>query len=317
MHMEKKIRIVFMGTPDFAANVLKGLVEAKYNIVAVVSQPDKEVGRKRILTPSPVKKMALELNLDVLTPLKIRKEYEKVLSYKPDLIITCAYGQIIPKELLDYPKYKCINTHGSLLPKGRGGAPIQRSIINGEEETGITIMFMNEKMDEGDILYQKKLLIDIKDTNATLFTKLSYLALEMLLEFLPDYIKGNYNAIKQDSNEATYSYNLSKQDEFISYNRPVKVVYNQLRGLLDNPGAYFVVNDKKYKLIEVDFNYEENTCPSLVKGLEGNYFRIDCLDGFIKILKIKPEGKNAMDAKAFFNGSGRSLVNMKAKESYE
>ena len=150
-----------MGTPSFAADVLEGLISAGYNIVLVVSQKDKEVGRKKILTPSKVKEMALKYNLPVFTPDKIRKEYLEILKYEPDLIITSAYGQIIPKELLDYPKYKCINTHASLLPKYRGGAPIQRAIINGEKETGMTIMYMNEKMDEGDILVQEKIDIDI------------------------------------------------------------------------------------------------------------------------------------------------------------
>ena len=315
--MEKDIRIVFMGTPEFASNVLKGLVENNYNIVGVVSQPDKEVGRKRILKPSPVKEMALNYGLKVLTPVKIRKEYEEVLSLEPDLIITCAYGQIIPKELLDYPKYKCINTHGSLLPKGRGGAPIQRSIMNGEDKTGITIMFMNEKMDEGDILYQEEMPIDIHDTNATLFNKLSNLALDMLLKFLPEYFKGNYKAIKQDNAEATYTYNITKEEEFISFNEDVKKVYDHIRGLLDNPGAYFVANDKKYKLISVDFEYCNDTDDGLIRGLENNYFRIDAINGFIKVLKIKPEGKNEMDARAFFNGAGRSLVNIKTRETYE
>lgn len=315
--MEKDIRIVFMGTPEFASNVLKGLVENNYNIVGVVSQPDKEVGRKRILTPSPVKEMALSHGLKVLTPVKIRKEYEEVLSLEPDLIITCAYGQIIPKELLDYPKYKCINTHGSLLPKGRGGAPIQRSIMNGEDKTGITIMFMNEKMDEGDILYQEEMPIDIHDTNATLFNKLSDLALQMLLKFLPEYIKGNYTAIKQDNDKASYTYNITKEEEFISFNEDVKKVYDHIRGLLDNPGAYFVANDKKYKLISVDFEYCNDTDAGLIRGLENNYFRIDAINGFIKVLKIKPEGKNEMDARAFFNGAGRSLVNIKTRETYE
>ena len=315
--MEKDIRIVFMGTPEFASNVLKGLVENNYNIVGVVSQPDKEVGRKRILKPSPVKEMALNYGLKVLTPVKIRKEYEEVLSLEPDLIITCAYGQIIPKELLDYPKYKCINTHGSLLPKGRGGAPIQRSIMNGEDKTGITIMFMNEKMDEGDILYQEEMPIDIHDTNATLFNKLSDLALQMLLKFLPEYIKGNYKAIKQDNDKASYTYNITKEEEFISFNEDVKKVYDHIRGLLDNPGAYFVANDKKYKLISVDFEYCNDTDAGLIRGLENNYFRIDAINGFIKVLKIKPEGKNEMDARAFFNGAGRSLVNIKTRETYE
>ena len=315
--MEKDIRIVFMGTPEFASNVLKGLVENNNNIVGVVSQPDKEVGRKRILKPSPVKEMALNYGLKVLTPVKIRKEYEEVLSLEPDLIITCAYGQIIPKELLDYPKYKCINTHGSLLPKGRGGAPIQRSIMNGEDKTGITIMFMNEKMDEGDILYQEEMPIDIHDTNATLFNKLSNLALDMLLKFLPEYIKGNYKAIKQDNAEATYTYNITKEEEFISFNEDVKKVYDHIRGLLDNPGAYFVANDKKYKLISVDFEYCNDTDAGLIRGLENNYFRIDAINGFIKVLKIKPEGKNEMDARSFFNGAGRNLVNVKTRETYE
>ena len=315
--MEKDIRIVFMGTPEFASNVLKGLVENNYNIVGVVSQPDKEVGRKRILTPSPVKEMALNYGLKVLTPVKIRKEYEEVLSLEPDLIITCAYGQIIPKALLEYPKYKCINTHGSLLPKGRGGAPIQRSIMNGEDKTGITIMFMNEKMDEGDILYQEEMPIDIHDTNATLFNKLSNLALDMLLKFLPEYIKGNYKAIKQDNAEATYTYNITKEEEFISFNEDVKKVYDHIRGLLDNPGAYFVANDKKYKLISVDFEYCNDTDAGLIRGLENNYFRIDAINGFIKVLKIKPEGKNEMDARSFFNGAGRNLVNVKTRETYE
>ena len=315
--MEKDIRIVFMGTPEFASNVLKGLVENNYNIVGVVSQPDKEVGRKRVLTPSPVKEMALSHGLKVLTPVKIRKEYEEVLSLEPDLIITCAYGQIIPKALLEYPKYKCINTHGSLLPKGRGGAPIQRSIMYGEDKTGITIMFMNEKLDEVDILYQEEMPIDIHDTNATLFNKLSNLALDMLLKFLPEYIKGNYKAIKQDNAEATYTYNITKEEEFISFNDDVKKVYDHIRGLLDNPGAYFVANDKKYKLISVDFEYCNDTDAGLIRGLENNYFRIDAVNGFIKVLKIKPEGKNEMDARSFFNGAGRNLVNVKTRETYE
>ena len=315
--MEKDIRIVFMGTPEFASNVLKGLVENNYNIVGVVSQPDKEVGRKRILTPSPVKEMALNYGLKVLTPVKIRKEYEEVLSLEPELIITCAYGQIIPKALLEYPKYKCINTHGSLLPKGRGGAPIQRSIMNGEDKTGITIMFMNEKMDEGDILYQEEMPIDIHDTNATLFNKLSDLALQMLLKFLPEYIKANYTAIKQDNDKASYTYNITKEEEFISFNEDVKKVYDHIRGLLDNPGAYFVANDKKYKLISVDFEYCNDTDAGLIRGLENNYFRIDAINGFIKVLKIKPEGKNEMDARSFFNGAGRNLVNVKTRETYE
>ena len=301
-------RIVFMGTPEFAANILEGLIKSNFNIVAVVTQPDKEIGRKRVLTPSAVKQMAIKYNIPVLTPTKIRKEYEEVLSYKPDLIISSAYGQIIPKELLDYPKFKCINTHGSLLPLYRGGAPIQRSIINGDTKTGITIMYMNEKMDEGDILYQKEIDIDIHDTNSTLFSKLSDLSLNMLLEFLPKLFSGDVNPITQDHSKATYAYNLDKEIEHILCNDKTLTVYNHIRGLLDNPGCFIMIKGKKYKLEKVDFELSNNTKPNTFIRLENNYIRLDCNDGFIKVLTIKPEGKNSMDAKSFFNGVGRSIV---------
>jgi len=297
-----------MGTPEFASYILEGLISAGYNIVGVVSQPDKEVGRKRVLTPSLVKEMALKYNLPVLTPTRIRKEFEPVLELKPDLIISSAYGQIIPSEILNYPKYKCINTHGSLLPKYRGGAPIQRAIINGETQTGITIMYMNEKMDEGDILFQRKLPIDIEDTNSSLFLKLSKLSLEMLLEFLPKLFKGDINPIAQDHSQATYSPNLDKDIEHIFFSDETLKVYNHIRGLLDNPGCFFMIKDKKYKIEKVGFGLCNNVDTNTFIGIENDYLRIDCLDGFIKIYTIKPEGKNSMDAKSFFNGVGRNLI---------
>ena len=303
-----KNRIVFMGTPDFAAYILEGLINAGYNIVGVVSQPDKEVGRKRILTPSSVKSMALKYNIPVLTPAKIRKEYEDVLALEPDLIISSAYGQIIPSAILDYPKYKCINTHGSLLPEYRGGAPIQRSIINGEKQTGITIMYMNEKMDEGDVLYQKTIDIDIHDTNTSLFNKLSVLALDMLLEFLPKLFSGDINPIAQDHTKATYAPNLEKEIEHIEFTYDTLTVYNHIRGLLDNPGCFCIIKDKKYKIEKVDFELSEVIDTNKFIGLEKDYLRFDCKDGFIKVYTIKPEGKNSMDAKSFFNGAGRNLI---------
>ena len=309
--MEK--RIVFMGTPEFAANVLQGLISNGYNIVGVVTQPDKEVGRKRILTPTKVKEIALQHNIPVFTPFKIRKEYEDILALNPDLIITSAYGQIIPNAILDYPKYKCINTHGSLLPKHRGGAPIQRAIMEGDKQTGITIMYMNEKMDDGDILMQEAIDIDIEDTNTTLFAKLSDLALKMLLEFLPKLFAGDVHPIKQNIEEVTFSYNITKQEEHILFNDKTFNVYNHIRGLLDNPGCFFMVNGKTYKIIKASYELCENTSPNTIVGLVNNYFRIDCLDGFIKVLMIKPEGKNEMDAKSFFNGAGRNLIGVKVE----
>jgi len=301
-------KIVFMGTPEFAASVLDSLLQANYNIVGVVTQPDKEVGRKKVLTPSKVKELALAKGLPVFTPNKIRNDYEDILKLEPDLIITSAYGQIIPSAILDYPKYKCINTHGSLLPKHRGGAPIQRAIMEGDDKTGITIMYMNEKMDEGDILMQKAIEISDEDTNATMFNKLAKLASDMLLEFLPKLFNNEINPVKQDHSLATYSYNITKEEEHILFNDDVKNVYNHIRGLLDNPGAYFMIKEKKYKLIKVGYEICDNTKENTFVGLVDNYLRIDCNNGFIKVLMIKPEGKNEMDAKSFFNGAGRNLV---------
>lgn len=310
-------RIVFMGTPNFAANVLRGLLSNNYNIVGVVTQVDKKVGRKQILTPSPVKEVALKHNLRVFTPICIKDDYQNIIDLDPELIITCAYGQFIPNELIEYPKYKSINTHGSLLPKYRGGAPIQRSIINGDKKTGISIIYMTKKMDAGDILYAKEIDIDINDTNATLFEKLSNVARDSLLEFLPSFFKGEFSRIPQNELEATFAYNLTKQDEYINFNDDVLKAYNHIRGLLDNPGAYSIMNDKKYKFMKVGFDYCDNTSPCTFKGLENDYLRIDCQNGFIKVFEIRPEGKNTMDGKSFYNGSGKALVGEKFKESYE
>lgn len=312
----KNKRIVFMGTPSIASYVLEGLINNGLNIVGVVTQPDKEVGRKKVLTPSPCKEVALKYNLPIFQPKKIREEYTDILALEPDMILTLAYGQIIPKEILDYPKYRCVNAHGSLLPKYRGGAPIQRSIINGDEVTGMTIMFMDEKMDEGDILYKEEIKIEDNDTNTALFDKMAHLTLDMLLKFLPDYFNGNYTAIKQDNSLATYAYNIKKEEEFISFNNSTKVVYNHIRGLLDNPGAYFVLENKKYKLISVGYEATCNEDNSLIDSFKDNYMRINCNDGFIKVYKLKPEGKNEMDAKAFYNGQGRSLIGKRVDTVY-
>lgn len=310
-------RIVFMGTPSFAANVLEGLIDNNYEIIAVVTQEDKKVGRKQILTPSPCKEVALKHNILCLTPHKIKDDYQEIINLNPDLIITCAYGQFIPIELIEYPRYKAINTHGSLLPKYRGGAPIQWSIINGEEKTGISIIYMSKGMDEGDILYQEELKIEEDDTNTSLFNKLSDLALKCLLTFLPDFFEGNFYATKQNEDEVSFAYNLNKQDEYINFNDDVKKVYNHIRGLLDNPGAYSVLENKKYKFLKVGYSIDNDTEPLCFKGLENNYLRVDCKNGYIKIYEIRPEGKNTMDGKSFYNGVGKSLVNKKFLESYE
>lgn len=297
-----------MGTPKFAADILRGLLEAGFNVVGAVSQPDKVFGRKHVLKPSEVKETALEYGLPVITPVRIREEYEEILKLEPELIITSAYGQIIPKELLAYPKYHCINTHGSLLPKYRGASPIQSAIMNGESETGMTIMYMNEKMDEGDILYQEKIAIGIHDTASVLFDRMSRLALEMLLKILPEIFEENVTAIPQDHTQASYAGLLDKEVEHICFKDETKKTYDHIRGLLDQPGCYFMINDRKYKIEEAFYELCKNTSPGVFKGLCEDYLRLDCDDGFIKVYRIRPEGKGSMDARSFYNGTGRTLT---------
>ena len=297
-----------MGTPAFAANILEGLLQDRREIVAVVTQTDKKVGRKQILTPSPVKEVAMAHGIPVLQPLKVRKEYEEILNFKPDLILVCAYGQIIPKALLDYPRFGCINTHGSLLPKYRGGAPIQRAIMNGETTTGITLMYMSEKMDEGDILFKKEVAISDDDTSTTLFAKMSNVALQELRLHLDDIITSNITPISQDESEATYAYNLKKSDEYIDFGDSAKRIYDHIRGLLDDPGAYAILDDKKYKFHKVRYLNEVLGKPYEVIGMYDEALAIGCKDGTLLVDIIQSEGKKAMRAKDFFNGLGKALV---------
>ena len=295
------MKIVFMGTPSFAVPVLEELIK-NYEVTLVVTQPDKEVGRKRILTPSPIKEVALKNNIKVFQPTKIREDYQEVLDANPDIIITAAYGQIIPKILLDYPKYKCVNVHASLLPKYRGGAPIHHAIINGDEYAGVTIMYMAEKMDDGDIISQDKILIG--DDNTTELTeRLSILGRDLLIKTLPDIFSNNIKPIKQNESEVTFAYNISKEDEKINWHNTCIMVYNQIRGLADNPGGYAIYNDKKVKIYKSTYEIKE------VDGEIGEIvdtnkrLGIKVKDGVIYPLIIQLEGKNKMSIKDFYNGS--------------
>ena len=306
--MDQQEKIVFMGTPLFAAKILEGLIEAGFEIAGVVCQPDKEFGRKRELKACEVKESALKHGLPVFSPARIRNDHQEILDLHPDLIIASAYGQIIPKELLDAPKYGCINTHGSLLPLYRGASPVQTAILNGEGETGITLMYMNEKMDEGDIIAQKKIAIDLHDTNTTLFDKLSDLSLEMLKEALPLLFAGKIEAVRQEEEKATYCHKLDKEIEHITFDDDSRTVYDHIRALLNEPGCYFKMEDKKYKIEKAFYSLADHSEPGIFKGLENDYLRIDTRDGFIMVYQIKPEGKNSMDAKAFHNGVGRRLM---------
>lgn len=300
------MKIVFMGTPDFAVPVLEGLIE-NYNVVGVVSQPDKEVGRKRVLTPTDVKVVAEKHGIKVFQPVKIRNDYSDILALEPDIIITCAYGQIIPKEILDYPRLGCINVHGSLLPKLRGGAPIHHAIIDGEEETGITVMYMDAKMDSGDIIFQKRIKIEDSDTVETLWDKMSLLGRDALLEVMPSIIAGTNKRIKQDESKVTFGYNIKREEEHLDFNKTSREVFNHIRGLSPIPSAYSLLDDLEIKIYE-SFILEKkySGVPGEIVDIIKEGIVVKTSDGSLCITAIKPFGKKRMDAYSYVNGVGRN-----------
>ena len=297
-----KLKIVFMGTPNFAVPILEALIE-EYNVVLVVSQPDKEYSRKKELLPTKTKMVAIKHNIDVFQPVKIKDEYQKILEYEPDMIITCAYGQIIPKELLDYPKYGAINVHGSLLPKLRGGAPIHRALINGDDETGVTIMYMSYKMDAGDIISQKSTPIHEDTTLDELYSRLSYLGRDLLMETLPSIIDGTNNRVKQNEDEVTFGYNITKEEEKVNFNDNIDNIHNKIRGLSSIPGAYAIINNKRMKIYRSEkTNIKSNKEPGTIVDINSDGIYVTTLDYVIKLIDIKLEGKKRCLVKDFING---------------
>ena len=295
------VKIVFMGTPDFSVPVLEGLI-TNYDVIGVVTQPDKIVGRSKTPSFTPVKNCAISHNIKVFQPSKIKEDYKDILNLKPDIIITCAYGQIIPKEILDYPKYGCINVHASLLPKLRGGAPIHHVIIDGYDKTGITIMYMDEKMDTGDIISSKEIQITDDDNVGTLHDKLSQIGCDLLLETLPNIISGKINPIKQNDMEATYAWNIKKCEEIINFDKKTIDVFNQIRGLNPFPGAYSILDNKLIKIYESKIGQNKYDTPYEIKNIYKDGIGVSTKDGEIIITKIKPFGKKMMSVKDYLNG---------------
>lgn len=298
----KNINVVFMGTPEFAYNILKELIE-NTNVIMVVSQPDREKDRKGNIIYSPCKKLAIENNIKVFQPNKIKEEYQEIIDMKPDIIITCAYGQIVPKELLDYPKYGCINVHASLLPKLRGGAPIHHAIIDGYKETGITIMYMDTKMDNGDIISSVKIDIDDNITLDELYSKLSIMGSKLLIETLPSIINGTNKRIKQKEEEVTFGFNITKEEEYIDFNQNINEVYNRIRGLSSVPGAYTVLNNKRMKVYMAEkTDIISNKEPGMIIDIKKDGIYVCTKDYVIKLTDIKLEGKNRCMVKDLING---------------
>ncbi|EZP77988.1 methionyl-tRNA formyltransferase [Parageobacillus genomosp. 1] len=315
-------RMVFMGTPDFAVPILRQLIDDGYDVVGVVTQPDKPKGRKQELTPPPVKVEAQKHGIPVLQPTKIREkeQYEQVLALKPDLIVTAAFGQILPKALLEAPKYGCINVHASLLPELRGGAPIHYAILQGKTKTGVTIMYMVEKLDAGDILTQVEVPITETDTVGTLHDKLSVAGAKLLSETIPQLLAGKLTPVKQDEEKATFAYNIKREQEKIDWAKSGEEIYNHIRGLNPWPVAYTTQEGKVWKI------WWGEKLPAPKKAEPGTIIDITD-DGIvvatgnetaIKITELQPAGKKRMEAAQFLRGAGNHLtIGMKLGEEHE
>ncbi len=305
--MFKDLKVVFMGTPSFSVPVLKMLIE-NTNVIAVVSQPDKMVGRKKEITYSPVKKVAIENNIEVLQPIKIRQDYEKIISLNPDIIITAAYGQIVPKEVLDLPRLGCINIHGSLLPKYRGAAPIQWSIINGDKYAGITLMYMDETMDTGNMIASDKIIIEKEDNVKTLYEKLSILGANLLKNNLEALVSGTNASVPQDENKVSYARMLKREDELILFNDSTLNIFNKIKGIY--PNAYCMINNETFKILEADYKLANVNEASIMK-VDKKEMAISTNDGYIIPLIVKPFGKKEMDIKSYLNGINKEIYNGK------
>ena len=292
-----------MGTPDFACPVLKWLID-NTNVVLVVTKEDKEVGRNHELTYTPVKKLALENNIDVFQPVKIRNDFEIISEINPDIIITCAYGQIIPKEVLDIPKYGCINVHASILPKYRGAAPIQWALLNGDEKTGVTLMYMDEHMDTGDIIDIKEYTIKDTDNVGTLHDELSKLGVELLKENLSKIANGTNTRIKQDDELSCLAPMIKREDELLDFNNNGKSIINKIRAFNPWPLAYFKLNNEDIKIIEAHYIHKDNTKVGHII-YDKKQMGIECNDGIIYLDTIKPFGKKAMNIESYLNGCNK------------
>ena len=298
----KNIKVVFMGTPSFAVPILESLIK-EYNVVMVVCQPDREKDRKGNVIYPPCKTLALENNIEVFQPLNIREEYQKVLDVEPDIIITAAYGQIIPSIILDYPKYGCINVHGSLLPKLRGGAPIHHAIINGDKEAGVTIMYMDKKMDAGDMISQKSTKIEENTILDDLYNELSLIGRDLLMDTLPSIIEGTNDRIKQNDDEVTFGFNITKEEEKIDFNNSIEDVHNRIRGLSSVPGAYAIINGKRMKIyLSEKTDILSRKEPGVIEDINGDGILVNTKDYLIRLKDIKLEGKKRCLVKDFING---------------
>ena len=305
-------KIIFFGTPDFAAVILKALMKNGFNVVAVFMQPDKKIGRKQEATFSPVKKLALEKKIKIFQPENLRNEslIGKIREIGADLIIVAAYGKILPKEILKIPRYGSVNVHASLLPKYRGASPVQGAILGGEKETGVTLILMNEKMDEGDVLMQEKIQVGESETAENLLRKLGRLGAKMLVGFVPDWISGKIKPQPQDETKAIYCKPIRREDGKINWSKPAEEIYRKYRAYQPWPGI-FTSYDKKGRLSRlklISISAEQGVGAGKKPGEVVKYDQdvgIQTGKGLIILYKVQPEGKKIMSVSEFLCGNPR------------
>lgn len=302
-------KIVFMGTPAFSAPILSMLVKEGYDVAAVVTQPDRPVGRKKVMTPPPVKEQALIHGIEVLQPEKLKgsEEWERLQAINPDLIVTAAFGQLLPQEVLDLPQLGAINVHASLLPKYRGGAPIHQAVIDGEPTTGVTIMYMEKKLDAGDIISQVELPIEDTDTTGTLFDKLSAAGTELLKETLPSIVNGTNPRSPQDEQLVTFARNISREQERLDWTKSARDLWNQVRGLSPWPGAYTTFQETVVKIwAATPVDGKQGATPGEIIATNG-VFQVQTGDGkALEIQELQPAGKKKLSIEEFLRGVGQS-----------
>ncbi len=299
------MKVIFMGTPDFAVPCLQKLIDCSFDVAAVFTQSDKKVGRKQILTPPPVKVIAQKYNIPVYQPGSLRNEesVELIKSINADMIIVVAYGKILPKEILNIPKFGCINVHASLLPKYRGAAPIQWAVLNGDKETGVTVMQMNEGIDTGDMLLVKKAEIGINETSEELFNELSALGAQALIEAIDKIQNGTVERVPQPQGDFGYASMISRELSPIDWNKSAFEIHNQVRGLQTWPCTDTLINGKKVKIHKTVLSELTGSYAGKIINSKG-CLTVCCGDGkCLDIVEVQPEGKKRMDIKSFLAGN--------------
>ena len=310
--MEKKdLNLLFMGTPEISAYVFEQMILDGYHFVGLVAQPDHPVGRKGIIEKVPTKVIAEKYGIPVFQPIKIRKDFSFMDNLKVDLVITLAYGQIVPQGFLDIPRFGCLNLHGSLLPKLRGASPVQTALINDEKVTGVTLMEMVAAMDAGRMYGKKEVVIDEEDNATSLFKKISEAAKDLVLELLPKYVDGELEGIPQNEEEVTFCSLIKPEQEKLDLSKDILEVYGYIRGLSDEPGAYLYLDNQKLKIFKAKIANDLVTAEvGTIVQADKRGLLLQCQNGQLAILELQKEGKKRMDYKSFINGN-QNLLNAK------